>query len=78
MKKISFTCTEKFSGLSVDEISDRLEHQRAEEKKERNIHSKRKGCLPENPGYRLNASTVIAWNIPNMEKQGKVFSVTDV
>ena len=38
MKKISFTCTERFSGLSVDEISDRLERQRAEEKKERKIH----------------------------------------
>ena len=39
MKKISFTCTERFSGLSVDEISDRLERQRAEEKKERKKHT---------------------------------------
>lgn len=34
MKKLSFTYTERFLGLSADEISDRLERQRAEEKKE--------------------------------------------
>lgn len=39
MKKLSFTYTERFSGLSVDEISDRLERQRAEEKKERRKHT---------------------------------------
>lgn len=39
MKKLSFTCTERFSGLSVDEISDRLKRQRAKEKKERSKHT---------------------------------------
>ena len=71
-KKSLFAYSERYAGLSVDELFDKQKLQRTEIKKER-----KKDYLRENQEYPWNVLTVTAWNTHDTEKQDRVSSVTD-
>ena len=76
-KKSLFAYSERYAGLSVDELFDKQKLQRTEIKKERSTPSKKKDYLRENQEYPWNVLTVTAWNTHDTEKQDRVSSVTD-